>query len=258
MNTGNFGFFFAKKTRSRDEETTQQEDDVILPAHRKLGSLMTRRTDIIWIDSGLKKSAILEIILAHPEFGHFPVCSGKVDSVLGVLPARSFLASLNDPAWPGIKRLVNKPVFLPETVTIKTALAALAKDECRMAFIIDEYGGVEGLVTKNGLVDELLAETSAMESSDDPDLFQRDDGSWLVGGQIRMEDIEEIFHFPDAEKGNHDYYTLAGYILSLKGSIPKTGDRIQAGAWTCEIVDMDGHRIDKVLVSPADAGKQDA
>lgn len=207
---------------------------------------MTRRPDIVWIDSGMKRADILRVILEHPDLSHFPVCSGTVDSVLGVLPARAFLASLQAVAWPGLKALGKKPVYLPETATILSALTTLAENDCRLAFIVDEYGGIEGLVTRNGLVDEILADVPG--GGEEPDIFQRADGSWLVGGEVRMEEIQPIFAFPDTEKGSRDYYTLAGYLLAVNGSIPKTGDRIRAGDYACEIVDMDGHRIDKVLI----------
>lgn len=197
----------------------------------------------------MKKEEIFHIISTHTEYSLFPVCSGTVDSVLGVLCARVFLASLLEPLWPGLKALVKKPVYLPETVTIIKTLAMFDEVDSRMAFIIDEYGGIEGIVTRNGIIGELLEEVSDEEADGESDIFRRDDGSYLVGGQVRMDEIHDHFILPDAMSGSHEYYTLAGYLLSIKGSIPKTGDRITAGNYICEIVDMDGHRIDKVLVT---------
>ena len=239
-------FFAQKEKKSADNDDTER--GIFLPAERRIGSCMTRRPDIVWIDAGMKRGDILQIILAHPDIAHFPVCSLTVDSVLGVLSARAFLISLQDVTWPGLKALVKKPVYLPETATILSALTTLAENDCHVAFIIDEYGGIEGLVTRNGLVTEILADVPGGGTGEEPDIFQRADGSWLVGGEVRMEEIRPTFALPDTEKGSHDYYTLAGYLLALNGSIPKTGDRIRAGDYTCEIVDMDGHRIDKVLI----------
>ncbi|HNY22113.1 MAG TPA: transporter associated domain-containing protein [Treponemataceae bacterium] len=235
--------------RPKKEETDEEDIGVVIPANRKLGSCMTRRQDIVWIDSSLKKNAILEIINGHPEFGQFPICSGTVDSVLGVLPARAFLASLNEASWPGLRAIVKKPVYLPETASIRSALALLAKNDSRLAFIIDEYGGIEGIVSKNGLVNELLSGIAEGEANEESDIFRRDDGSWLIGGQVRLDEIREMIDISDEAKGKHDYYTLAGYLLAINGSIPRTGDKIDAGKYRFEIVDMDGHRIDKVLVT---------
>ena len=244
--------FRKKKAQSAPEA---EERNLVIPANRKIGSCMTHRSDIIWIDAASKKSEILDAILTHPDIGWFPVCAKTVDSVLGVLPARTFLASLQSPAWPGLKALVKKPVYLPETVTIARALQTIAESGCRMAFIIDEYGGIEGLVTRNGLLAELLDELGRQEDEHDPDIVRRSDGSWLVSGTVRMEEIADDIDLPAPESGDKDYYTLAGYILSVNGSIPKTGDVIQCGAWKCEIMDMDGHRIDKILVSAGDGTK---
>jgi len=232
---------------------TDLQPGIFLPAERRLGSCITHRSEIVWIEAGSDKETILNLFASHPEYSNFPVCSGTVDSVLGVLSLHTFLASLSDTVWPGLKSLVKKPVFFPETVTILKTLSMLEESGCRLAFIIDEYGGIEGIVTRNGLIGELLQEVSGLEESIDNDIFRRDDGSYLVGGQVRMDEILELFKFPDTEAGSHEYYTLAGYLLSLKGNIPKTGDRIAAGRYMCEIIDMDGHRIDKVLITEISA-----
>jgi putative hemolysin len=245
-------FPFGKKRSASGQKTAE---GIFLPVNRRLGKCMTHRSDIVWIEASKKKEEIEEIIGAHPEFREFPVCAGTVDSVLGVLSAGLFFAALTKPLWPGLKTLVKKPVYLPETVTILKTLSMLNEADCRMAFIIDEYGGIEGIVTRNGLVSELLEEVEDESASSDPEIFRRDDGSFLVDGQIRMDEIRELFSFPDANSASHDYYTLAGYLLSVHGNIPKTGDRIKAGNYQCEIVDMDGHRIDKVLITADPAGQ---
>lgn len=244
------------KKKHPDESADSPEQSLVIPVIRKLGSCMTRRSDIVWIDTASKKAGILEAVLAHSEFSHFPICSNTVDNVLGVLPARTFLASLQETPWPGLKALAKKPVYLPETVTVENALKTIAASDSRMAFIIDEYGGIEGLVTRNGLMTELLSDLSPEGADDDGDIFRRDDGSYLVGGQVRIDAIAELFGFSESDEGSRDYYTLAGYLLSINGSIPKTGDILRAGDWNYEIVDMDGHRIDKVLVSRVPGQKE--
>lgn len=224
-------------------------NSLTVPINRKLGSCLTRRGDIVWIDTASKKAGILEAVLAHPDFEYFPICAKTVDNVLGVLSARTFLASLQDSEWPGLKALVKKPVYVPETVTIVRALETMTAADSRMAFIIDEYGGIEGLVTRNGLMSELLSDLTGDGAADEGDIFERGDGSWLIGGQVRIDEIAETFGISMDDEAKGEYYTLAGYLLSINGSIPKTGDILRAGGWNYEIVDMDGHRIDKVLVS---------
>jgi putative hemolysin len=248
MQQSDFRFFSFKKKKKATQPAVQ-EGELVIPSSRKIGTCMTHRSEIVWIDSGTRKEGIREILNSHPELSHFPVCAGTVDSVVGILSARSFYSSLQSPKWEGLKPLVNKPVYLPETASIAHALSVLAEGDNRMACIIDEYGGIEGIVTRNGLVGELLAELTPSSAETDPDVFKREDGSYLVSGQARMDEIKDTFDFPPVGEGAKDYYTLAGYLLASNGSIPKTGDRIACGPYACEIVDMDGHRIDKVLVT---------
>ncbi len=240
-------FAFLRSKRSAAASHHPDQDGYYLPAGRRLGSAMTHRADIVWIEATTPKDGILGFIRANPSLDYFPVCAKTVDSVLGVLPARAFLESLLEPVWPGLKPLVSRPLYLPETVTIARALSMLASAALPLAMIIDEYGGIEGLVTREGLVSELTSEFLDAGPEGEPDIFEREDGSWLVDGQTRMDEIREIFSLPDTDAA--DYYTLAGYLLAVNGSIPKTGERIEAGDYLCEIVDMDGHRIDKILVS---------
>ena len=225
------------------------EAGYFLPADRRIGSCMTHRSDIVWVNATMRKDEILALVTANPGIGYLPVCSGQVDSVIGVLPVRDFLLSLFEPTWPGLRKLAKKPVFMPETVTAARALELIAENGCSLAFVIDEYGGIDGIVTRNALVSEILTEFSVEESAEENNIFRREDGSYLVGGQVRMDEIRKLFSLPAAENENTEFYTLAGYLLSINGSIPKTGDRIVAGGYSCEIVDMDGHRIDKVLVT---------
>lgn len=218
-----------------------------LPAHRRIGTSMIHRPDIVWIDSGNTKEEILEIIRNNPGLHWFPVCANTVDSVLGILSDRDFLESLTHPSWSGLRSLVQRPLYLPETITIARAFSLLEENNCPLALVIDEWGGIEGMITSASLVSDLLKEFQGEETEEDPDLFKREDGSYLVAGQVRMDDIRELFDIEDT--GEKNYYTLAGFLLALNGSIPKTGDRIICGSYQFEIVDMDGHRIDKVLIS---------
>jgi putative hemolysin len=208
---------------------------------------MTHRSDIVWIEATSHKDEILALLRENPRLDHFPVCSKTVDSVVGILTARDFLDSLIESGEAHLRTLVTKPVYLPETVTIAKALSTLSDAESPLALIIDEYGGIEGLITREHLISELAGEFLGEGETEDADVFQREDGSYLIGGQTRMDDLASCIELPPED--NADYYTLAGYLLALNGSIPKTGDRIEAGDYVCEIVDMDGHRIDKVLVA---------
>lgn len=210
---------------------------------------MTHRPDIVWIDAASDSAAIREIMQANPDYTQFPVCSGSVDKVLGVVTVRHFLETLLNSSWPGLRDIVRKPVFLSETVTILRALQAMDSAHCRLAFIIDEYGGIEGIVTRNGLVRELLEEVRECQTAEGSKGKDPSEGSHFMDGQTRMEEIVETFDLKDMDEDQGEYYTLAGYLLTANGSIPKTGDVIETGGYRWEVVDMDGNRINKVLVT---------
>lgn len=249
--------FVKGKPNGIDDGQNSGKGGIYLPADRRIGSCMTHRPDIVWIDAAMERDAIRAIMDAHHDFTQFPVCSGSVDKVLGVLTVRNFLETLLQPGWTGLRDIVKKAVFLPETVTILKALQALDGAQCRLAFIIDEYGGVEGIVTRNGLVRELLEETRDEGIDRDGESEAREDGGRFLDGQTRMEEVLESYRLPGLEEDRGEYYTLAGFLLSVNGTIPKKGDVIETGGYRWEVVEMDGNRIDRVLVTPAE-GKNDS
>ncbi len=237
------------KQNAAGESDGSGKAGIFLPAGRRIGSCMTHRPDIVWIDSSSAPEEVRSVMDAHGDFTQFPVCSGSVDKVLGVVTVRNFLEALFLPEWPGLKAIVRKAVFLPETVTILRALRALDDASCRLAFIIDEYGGIEGLVTRNGLVRELLEEVRAPDGAEEAEAVRRADGSLLLDGQTRMEEVRETLDLGAGEEAAREYYTLAGYLLTVNGSIPRTGDAVETGGYRFEILGMDGNRIDKVAVT---------
>lgn len=229
------------------------KNGLVIPVDQKIGASLTRRTEVIWIEANASKEEINEILKNNSHFTSFPVCSKTFDSVIGVLNAKLFFETLCNAHWTGLKDLVTKPVFLPETTSIAKALAILKEYTCKMAFIIDEYGGVEGIVTQNGLVNDLLENIKPEEQKNASIITKRGDNVWLVDAQARIDDITRAIPLPDLEHSDNDYFTLAGYILAINENIPKVGDIIRYKIFTFEIMIMDGNRIDRVLISKKEA-----
>lgn len=221
---------------------------LFIPIEQKIGASLTRRTEVIWIEANASKEDINKILKENPNFSSFPVCSGTFDSVIGVLNARLFYETLYNAQWTGLKDLVTKPVFLPETTSVAKALAILKEHTCKLAFVIDEYGGVEGIITQNGVVNDLLETIKPEEQKNASIITKREDASWLVDAQARIDDITRVIPLPDLENSDHDYFTLAGYILAINENIPKVGDSITYKNLSFEIMVMDGNRIDRVLI----------
>lgn len=216
---------------------------------RRVTSFMTPRTEVVAIDIQESRTIAREELLAHAEFAYLPVIDGDLDRVVGMLPVRTALAALaRDPGCRMEDHLV-APVLIPETISALKALSIMKHRSAQVALIADEYGGVAGLVTLDDLLESVLSGLASGNSAEIPGLIQREDGSYLVDGALAIAEFAESLGLDESEFSTHDYDTVAGLVLDCMGSIPKAGERCEWDGLEIEIVDMDGNRIDKVLVT---------
>ncbi len=219
---------------------------------RQIGSLMVPRSDVVVLD--LEES--FEVNMARVEasdHARFPVVRGDLNSVMGVVNARKWLSQ----ALRGDQReLATQPLqealYVPETITGMELLDNFRQSGGQMAFVIDEYGEVQGIVTLQDLIEAITGEFSPRDPATSWGV-QRDDGSWLLDGHIPVPELKDrlgLDAVPDEERGR--YHTLSGLMMLLTGRLPKEGDQVEWEAWRFEIVDMDGRTIDKVLASRRD------
>ncbi len=210
---------------------------------RRIYALMTPRTEIVWLD--LTDSAEeIEKKLTDSPFSRYPVCRGDLDHVVGLVKVRDILAANLKGQPIDLARLLQPAIFIPETTFAAQALEFFREHHTDMLIVIDEYGGVQGIVTVQDIVEEVVGEIEP----DAPQATQRPDGSWLLDGMMAVEDFKGLFALKALPR-EEAYETLAGFIITQLGHIPKTGERLQWKHMTLEVVDMDGRRIDKVLVS---------
>ena len=210
---------------------------------------MTRRADIVWLNISASKETITAALAQHRQFNYFPVCAGKIDAVIGILDVRDYLHACMQTAVPNLQQLLLKPLFIPETLTIVKTLALLKEHNTRAACVIDEYGGIEGFVTKNGLLSDILHENTNTGSSTGLEHLQQPDGSMLLSGQMTIEEVRALHIFDDIEENrSQDYRTLAGYLLTFTDAIPQENDTLDIGSTRCTIIHMNGQRIEKVAV----------
>ncbi len=216
---------------------------------RQLLSLMTPRSDIVFLDLEQPMAVNMQRISVS-EHSCFPVCRGDIQDVLGVATARQLLRQqLTDSSFT-LDALLEPPVFVPESQTGMQLLAQFRQSAVRMVFVVDEYGDVLGLITQQDLLEAMAGE---FHSPDPTDAWakQRKDGSWLLDGLLPLDELQDrlgIKRLPGDEEGR--YHTLGGLLLWLAGRIPATGEHQDWEGWRLEVVDLDGHRIDKVLASP--------
>lgn len=236
-------------TTSGAIEETEQEiiERVFHLGDRNITSLMTHRSDIIWMDIAEDKPAYREKITAAPH-SVYPVCEGAIDSLIGVIYIKDLYLA-GDAA--DISRLLKKPVFIPENNSAYLVLEKFKETKMHCGFIVDEYGTLLGMITLNDILEAIVGDMP-QPNEVDYEIVKRDDGSYLVDAQIPFYDFLDYFEKEEwiGDTEQQDFDTLAGFILHHLEHIPQTGEKLTWRGFGFEIVDMDGHRIDKILVTP--------
>lgn len=218
---------------------------------RPVIALMTPRTKVV----SLELDAPFEIIInkaLESQFSWFPVIGESQDDVLGIVSVHDLLELRNKRATTGhaIKEYLTTPLKVPESISALRLLERFRKNRAHFAVVVDEYGSVTGIVTVHDIVESLVGEIG--DSSDDlPEIYRRPDGSYLVDARADIEEIWERLGFLDKTPFNAgEFHSLGGFIMLSLGHIPKTGEAFTSYGFNFEVVDMDGHRIDKVLITP--------
>ncbi len=219
---------------------------------RRVSQLMTPRSAVVWLDIENPASVHLETMLSSGH-SHFPVCQRHVDNVLGVVSLKDVLPRLAAGQGVALPEQLHQPLFVGETTPAVRLPELLRRFGTHIAIVIDEYGGVQGLVTLDDLLTAVVGSLPEIdETPEEPEAVQREDGSWLVDGVITPDRLRE--HVPigtlPGEAGG-DFETLAGFLLTELQRVPRPGDYVTVRGLRLEVVDMDGHRIDKVLITPA-------
>ena len=210
---------------------------------RRVGSLMSPRTEIVWLDVDDTLESIRTTIAESP-YSRFPVCQDELDNVLGVIKARDLLLSHLSGEPLNLKAHLSPISYIPETSLASRALEMFKEDNPELMLVVNEFGGVQGLLTLTDILEEIIGDIEMGE----PQATQRQDGSWLLDGMLSVEDFKEIFnirHLPDEQ----EYETLGGFVMLHLGRLPKAADRFDWNNLTFEVMDMDNKRVDKVQVT---------
>jgi putative hemolysin len=212
--------------------------------------LMTPRAKIIWVHLHDTHEAIWHKIVVS---GHttFPVYEGQRDHVVGVISVKDIYANLAAGIEVKVKDLMTPPLVVPESQTASTLLEKFKKSRRHVALVADEFGLVVGLVSMHDIMEAIIGEFPSPDERLKPSAKRRDDGSWLVDGMLEVEEFErEIPDFKLPLPTERDYQTFAGFIVSHLGHLPHEGESFQLHGYHVEVIDMDGHRVDKVLLMP--------
>ena len=226
-------------------------ESVFRMSDRTVKTLMTPRTELPWIDLEEPLEESLKEI-ADSTYHYFPLVRGNPDNVLGVISSKALLDAYIRQDDLDLEKIAEPPLFVPESKPALSLLDDLKASESNFAVVLDEYGGFSGMITPYDLLNELVGDVTNIgdEPNDEDDILVRDDGSWSFDGMVDIEEFKEtigVRELPDESRVG--YQTLAGFVLSQLGTIPSIGDSFDWDNFHFEIVDMDGLRIDRVIVN---------
>ncbi len=211
---------------------------------RNITSLMTHRSDIVWIDINNTVANARHTIIEHPH-SIYPVCEGQIDSIKGIVTVKDLYISDDDTL---ISSITKPATYVPENNSAYQVLEQFKTTRSHHAFIVNEYGSVEGIVTLNDILEAIVGEMPQPDE-DDYEVVEREDGTFLVDAQLSFYDLLSRFNKTEWIDGDQEFDTLAGFILHQMERIPHTGETFDWKNIKFEIMDMDGHRIDKVLIT---------
>jgi putative hemolysin len=233
-----------------EEAEQDMVEGVFRLADRRVDAVMTPRTEIEWLDTSDSTEQINQTIMTSSH-SRFPVAAGDLDQVLGVVRARDVLGQCLAGDALVLTDMLYSLYFVPESASVLTVLDILKSTGTAMAFVIDEFGGLQGLVTVNDIMEGVVGDLAEAGEVGEPRAVQREDGSWLLDGLLPIDEFKELFDLgplPGEARGH--YQTLGGFVMDYLGRIPAAADRLTYEHLELEVMDMDAHRVDKVLVWP--------
>ena len=219
---------------------------VLRLADRPVRAIITPRVELVWLDVEADHAEIARVV---QESGHsrFVIAKGSLDEVLGVVHVRGLLEACLAGRSLDLRAALRPMLVVPDTMPILRAMEALRQARVSMALVVDEYGEVEGVVTVEDVLEAVVGDMPERRLGEEAAIVRREDGSMLMDGMLAIDEVKLALGFeslPDEES----YHTLAGFVLAQLGRVPEEGQTVAHGGWRFEVVDMDGRRIDKVLV----------
>lgn len=226
-----------------EESEQDMVEGVFSLGDERVYSLMTPRTEVVWLDVSDTTKEILEK-MANSPYSRFPVRQDTLETIIGIVKSRDLLVEVLSGKDIVLKNLVKPAYFVPETMLASRALEVLKKHNTEVLLVVDEFGGFQGLLTINDILEEIVGQIEGEE----PQATQRQDGSWLLDGMLEVDEFKEIFNLNELPHED-EYETLSGFVMTSLGRVPQTADHFDWNDLRFEVIDMDGHRVDKVLVT---------
>ncbi len=214
---------------------------------RKAEQIMTIRNDIIWLNINDKLSTIEKIIMETPH-SKFPVCNDSLENTIGIITVKDYIDNRNKKNF-SLKNILRPVIFISEVSDSLKILDRFKKMKCHFAMVLDEYGSVQGIITLHDLSENIFGNLPDINENFDPQIVKRNDNSYLIDGETQIDILREFIDIHDFKIRNDLYSTIAGYIMEKTGRMAHTGDFFKIDGYKVEVVDIDGLKIDKVLIS---------
>jgi len=217
---------------------------------QRVTALMTPRLEVIWLDLN-DPAEVNRRKMSESRHSRFPVCQDTLDNVLGVVHVTDVLSSSLSGQPIDLATLLRQPLFIPESTPALRVLELFKQSGTHIAIVVDEYGVIQGIVTLNDVMEVIIGDVPFADQPAEEDVIRREDGSWLLDGMLPIDEVKELLdvdEFPGEDRGS--YQTLGGFVITQLGHIPKSSDYFEWQKFRFEVMDMDGNRVDKVLVVP--------
>jgi len=231
--------------------------NVLMLDERSIAAEMTPRLEVVFVELNEPLELNLHKITAS-RHSRVPVCRGGVENVVGGIHTRDILAQQVAGAAVDLAKCMHKPLFVPETLTCIRMLETFKNSPLQIAFVVDEYGDFQGLVTLNDILEAIVGDMPSWHEQEEQMIIERAPGSWLIDGMLDTMDLKELLDLRELpEESDGKYHTLGGMAMSSMGRVPRPADKFDWGGYRFEVVDMDGSRVDKVLVTRLAQPEQD-
>ena len=216
---------------------------------RPIGAFMTHRSEVHWLDVNAGAEEIRAKALEHRSQRCFPVTDGSQDEIVGAVYLEDIILDQAEPNPRGLRAIMNKPHFVPETMSAIKAFESFKQCKANFLFVMDEYGGLSGIISAKALLEEIVGDLSASQH-EEKHLIQQEDGTWLADGLLNIDDAARALSLFIDQDERSNYHTLAGFVLSIAGELPCAGDSFERQGYRFLVKNMDGNRIDKLIIEP--------
>jgi putative hemolysin len=239
---------FASHEGVIEEEQNKMHEKVFYFSDKKAKHIMTHRKDVEWVDCDLSKEEIHDEILT---FKHSVVIVGRksIDEFIGVLKIKEYLVNYYSPSPEKLEDLLHQPIVVPENSDAQRVLDLFREKQIYTAVVVDEYGSFEGIITLHDIIENIIGNVPEEGEKTEPEVFVRDDKTVLVSGDAPIETLVDLIEDFYIDFEEIDYSTVAGYVFNQINKIPELGDKVFVSDSVIEVVDIDGNKIDKVLIT---------